>query len=62
MSAALAELPHVEAIEHVAGSDQFTIKYRGELSNAAVAVDRIVIVKWLRRGLEQLASIRLSRP
>jgi hypothetical protein len=61
VSAALAELPNVETIEHVTGTDRFTIKHRGELSDAPAAVDRIVILKWLRRGLERFASIRSTR-
>ena len=56
MSAALAELPNVEGIEHTAGTDRFTIKHRGELNGVPAAVDRIVIFRWLRKFLNRLSD------
>jgi hypothetical protein len=54
VKAALAGLADVTSVEHEAGTDVFVVQYRGPLSNAAHAVDRVVILRGARRALEKL--------
>ena len=55
MQAALAELPNVEHVTHDAGTDTFVVRHTGQLADAARAVEGRVILRWARRGLEQVA-------
>ena len=54
MKAALAGLADITSVEHEAGTDVFVVQHRGPLRNAAHEIDRIVILRWVRRGLEKL--------
>ncbi len=54
MKAALAGLDGVTSVEHEAGTDVFVVRHREPLSEAACAVDRVVILRRVRRGLEKL--------
>jgi len=54
VKAALAGLADITSVEHEAGTDVFVVQHRGPLRNAAHAIDRIVILRWVRRGLEKL--------
>jgi hypothetical protein len=54
VKAALAGLAGVEAVKHEAGTDVFVVQHRGPLSDAAHAVDRVVILRWARCGLEKM--------
>jgi hypothetical protein len=56
VKSALAELNGVTSVEHETGSDVFVVKHDGQLNAAVSAVDRVVILKWLRRGLETLSK------
>jgi len=57
VQAALSGLDSVTSVEHEAGSDVFVVKHEGELNDAVNAVDRIVIFKWVRRGLEKIGRV-----
>ncbi len=57
MKAALAGLDGVTSVEHEAGTDVFVVRHRGPLSDAAYAVDRVVILRRARRGLEKLGQL-----
>ena len=57
MQAALAELQGVTSVEHEAGSDIFVVKHTGVLNDTVSAVERIVIFKWARRGLEKIGRV-----
>jgi hypothetical protein len=57
VKAALAGLAGVETVEHEAGTDMFVIKHHGQLSDAVQAVDRVVLLRWARRGLEKLERL-----
>jgi len=61
VQAALAGLDGVTLVEHEAGSDVFVVRHREPLSDAAHAVDRVVILRWVRRGLEKLRWGRAQR-
>jgi hypothetical protein len=49
-------LEGVTSVEHEAGTDVFVVQHRRPLSDAAHAVNRVVIARWARRGLEQLRA------
>ena len=57
MQAALAGLDGVDAVEHEAGTEVFVVKHHGKLNEAVPAVDRVVILRWARRGLEKLERL-----
>jgi hypothetical protein len=61
VKAALAGLAGVTSVEHEVGTDVFVVRHDGELDDAAKAVDRVVILKWARRGLEYLKQNRAQR-
>jgi hypothetical protein len=50
-------LEGVTSVEHEPGTDVFVVKHDGKLNNAVRAVDRVVILKWLRRALEKLGRL-----
>jgi len=54
VKAALAGLEGVELVEHAAGTDVFVVRHRGPLSDAARAVDHVVILRGARGALEKL--------
>jgi hypothetical protein len=54
VTAALAGLDGVISVEHETGTDVFVVQHHGPLSDAAHAVDRVVILRWARRGLEKV--------
>ena len=56
MKAALAGLDGVTSVEHEAGTAVFVVKHDGDLNDVARAVDRVVLLRWARRGLEKLGS------
>jgi hypothetical protein len=56
VTAALAGLEGVESVEHAAGTDVFVVQHRGPLSDAARAVERVVILRWARHALEKLGN------
>jgi hypothetical protein len=60
VKAALVELNGVTSVEHEAGSDVFVVKHEGEWDDAVNAVDRVVIFKWARRGLEKIGRLLQS--
>jgi len=60
VQAALSGLDGVTSVEHAAGSDVFVIKYAGQLNDAVSTVDRVVIFKWARRGLEKIGRLLQS--
>jgi hypothetical protein len=47
-------LDGVTSVGHEAGSAVFVVEHEGKLNDAASAVDRIVFLRWARRGLEKL--------
>ena len=63
--AALAGLPQVEAVSFERRDDSFTVRYRGEalrLGPVAAAVRTAVVGKPIRRLLDRLRRMVVSRP
>ena len=56
MKTALAGLDGVTSVEHEVGTDVFVVRHREPLSNATCAVDRVVLFRRARYGLEKLGQ------
>jgi len=47
----------VSEVTHERGTDRFIVRHTGPLAEAARAVDRKVMLRGARRGLERLARV-----
>jgi len=47
----------VSEVTHARGTDRFVVRHTGPLDEAARAVNRKVLLRRARRGLEQLARV-----
>ena len=55
MTAGLEGLPGVISVEHNAGTDRFVVRHEGRLDRTVEAVESVVLFKWARQWLEDLA-------